>query len=144
MAMAGSTQGINADMNVTPMIDILLVILIILMMMLPTTPEGLSAVVPQDSSDTKPQPENIVVIQLSSADGDAGAPPKVKLNQQPVAWSELPDALTKIYLKRTNKSAFLKADGELEFQEIASVIDIAHNSGVVYVGLMTKEVEAAR
>jgi len=144
MAMAGSTRGINADMNVTPMIDILLVILIIFMMMLPTTPEGLSAVVPQDSSDAKPQPENIVVIQLSSADGDAGAPPKVKLNQQPLAWSELPDALTKIYLKRTNKSAFLKADGELEFQEIASVIDIAHNSGVVYVGLMTKEVEAAR
>src|SRR3954462_7017523 len=122
MAMAGSNRGINADMNVTPMIDILLVILIIFMMMLPTTPEGLSAVVPQDSPDAKPQQENIVVIQLSPA-ADGGATPAVKLNQQPVAWSELPDALTKIFLKRTNKSAFLKADGELEFQEIASVID---------------------
>jgi len=143
MAMPSSQRGINADMNVTPMIDILLVILIIFMMMLPTTPEGLSAVVPQDSPDAQPQLDSIVVIQLSPADA-ADAHPSVKLNQQPVAWSELPDALTKIYLKRTNKSAFLKADGELEFQEIASVIDIAHQAGVVYVGLMTKEVVAAR
>jgi len=143
MAMSSSQRGINADMNVTPMIDILLVILIIFMMMLPTTPEGLSAVVPQDSPDAQPQPDSIVVIQLSPA-GAADAHPSVKLNQQPVAWSELPDALTKIYLKRTNKSAFLKADGELEFQEIASVIDIAYQAGVVYVGLMTKEAVAAR
>lgn len=139
MAMSTSQRGINADMNVTPMIDILLVILIIFMMMLPEMPQGLSAIVPQDSTDQhQPQPENIVVIQLSAA-ADAGEHPSVKLNQQPVPWNELPDTLAKVYLKRTNKSAFLKADGELDFQEVASVIDIAHQSGVVYVGLMTKE-----
>ena len=139
MAMSTSQRGINADMNVTPMIDILLVILIIFMMMLPVTPQGLSAIVPEDSTDQhEPQPDSIVVIQLSAA-ANAGAPPSVKLNQQPVAWSDLPDTLTKVYLKRTNKSAFLKADGELDFQQVASVIDIAHQSGVVYVGLMTKE-----
>jgi len=137
MAMSSSQRGINAEMNVTPMIDILLVILIIFMMMLPEMPYGLNAIVPQDSKDEHPQPENIVVIQLQ--DGAPGAPPIVKLNQQPVAWSDLPDELAKIYLKRTDKSAFLKADGELDFQQVASVIDIAHQSGVVYVGLMTKE-----
>jgi biopolymer transport protein TolR len=135
MAMSSSQRGINADMNVTPMIDILLVILIIFIMMLPVTPHGLSAIVPQDSPDSHPQPENIVVIQLQ--DGGAGAP-IVKLNQQPVTWNDLPDELAKIYLKRNNKSAFLKADSELDFQQVASVIDIAHQSGVVYVGLMTK------
>jgi biopolymer transport protein ExbD len=136
MAMAGSNRGINSDMNVTPMIDILLVLLIIFMIIMPSS--GLKAVVPQDSPDARePQPENIVVIQLQN--GAPGAPPTVKLNQQPVKWNDLPDALAKIFLKRNNKSAFLKADGELDFQQVASVIDIAHQSGVVYVGLMTKE-----
>jgi len=140
MAMSGSNRGINADLNVTPMIDILLVLLIIFMIMLPVTPQGLSAIVPQDSPNPhEPQPENIVVIQLSAAADGAGAPPSVKLNQQPVPWNELPDTLAKVYLKRTNKSAFLKADGEIDFQDVASVIDIAHQSGAVYVGLMTKE-----
>ena len=139
MAMTGSNRGINADLNVTPMIDILLVLLIIFMIMLPVTPQGLSAIVPQDSPDSHPPQENIVVIQLLAAADGAGAPPSVKLNQQPVAWNELPDTLTKVYLKRTNKSAFLKADGEIDFQDVASVIDIAHQSGVVYVGLMTKD-----
>ena len=142
MAMSNSQRGISGEMNVTPMIDILLVLLIIFMMI--PAPKGLEAIVPQDSPDAKPpQQDEIVVIQLSPA-AEAGQPPNVKLNHQPVTWGELPDALAQIYLKRTNKSAFLKADGELEFQEIASVIDIAHNSGVVYVGLMTKEVAAAR
>ena len=138
MAMAGPNRGIEADMNVTPMIDILLVILIIFMIMLPVTPQGLSTIVPQDSPNPhEPQPDSIVVIQLQ--EGVPGTPPTVKLNQQPVAWSDLPDTLARIYLKRTNKAAFLKADSELDFQEVASVIDIAHQSGVVYVGLMTKE-----
>ena len=138
MAMSSSQRGINADMNVTPMIDILLVILIIFMMMMPDKTLGLNAIVPQDSPESKqPQPESLIVIQVQ--EGARGAAPTVKLNQQPVAWNELPDTLTKLYLKRTNKSAFLKADGELDFQEVASVIDVAHQSGVVYVGLMTKE-----
>jgi len=141
MSMTGSNRGINSDLNVTPMIDILLVILIIFMMMIPDKALGLNAVIPQDSSDSKqPQPESLIVIQVQ--EGAPGAAPNVKLNQQPVAWNELPDTLTKLYLKRTNKSAFLKADDELDFQEIASVIDIAHQSGVVYVGLMTKEAGA--
>src|SRR3954469_586401 len=139
MAMAGSNRGIDADMNVTPMIDILLVILIIFMMMMPDKTLGLNAIVPQDSPDSKqPQPESLIVIQVQ--EGAPGAAPTVKLNQQPVAWNELPDTLTKLYLKRTNKSAFLKADGELDFQQVASVIDVAHQSGIVYVGLMTKEI----
>ena len=139
MGMAGPNRGINSELNVTPMIDILLVLLIIFMMMIPDKTLGLNAVVPQDSTDSKqPQPDGLIVIQVSAA-ANAGQPPNVKLNQQPVKWSDLPDTLSTIYLKRTNKSAFLKADGELDFQEIASVIDIAHQSGVVYVGLMTKE-----
>jgi biopolymer transport protein TolR len=139
MAMSGSNRAINADLNVTPMIDILLVLLIIFMIMLPVTPQGLSAIVPQDSPEPqKIQPDSIVVIQLSAAP-DAAQHPSVKLNQQPVPWNELPDTLQKILLKRSNKSAFVKADGELDFQEVASVIDIAHHSGVLYVGLMTKE-----
>jgi biopolymer transport protein TolR len=138
MGMIGSSSGINADLNVTPMIDILLVLLIIFMIMIPDKTLGLNAIVPQDSPDSKqPQPESLIVIQVQ--EGATGAAPNVKLNQQPVAWNELPDELAKIYLKRNNKSAFLKADGELDFQEVASVIDVAHQSGIVYVGLMTKE-----
>jgi biopolymer transport protein TolR len=138
MAISGSQRGVSADMNVTPMIDILLVLLIIFMIITPS--EGLKAIIPQPSQDEhEVPPDAIVVIQLSPAADGAGEHPRVKLNQQPVAWGELPDTLQKIFLKRSNKSAFLKADGELDFQEVASVIDIAHNSGVVYVGLMTKE-----
>src|SRR6476661_6785060 len=97
MAMSSSQRGINADMNVTPMIDILLVILIIFMMMMPDKTLGLNAIVPQDSPNPhEPQPENIVVIQLSAATDGAGAPPSVKLNQQPVPWNELPDTLAKV------------------------------------------------
>src|SRR5436305_2692441 len=136
MAMSSSQRGINADMNVTPMIDILLVLLIIFMIITPS--EGLKVIIPQPSKDEHEiPPDAIVVIQLSARGSGAGEHPSVKLNQQPVAWSELPERLAKVFLTRSNKSAFLKADSELDFQEVASVIDIAHDACWADVGLLT-------
>jgi biopolymer transport protein TolR len=142
MAVGGSGGGPTADMNVTPLIDVLLVLLIIFMVITPLTPKGLDALVPQPPKDQQKQQEpndRTIVVQLLRGPGDK---PALKINQDDVTWENLEGRLNDIFKTRAEKVMFVKADPDLTFDNVAQVIDIAHSAGVDKVGLITAKIEA--
>jgi biopolymer transport protein ExbD len=144
MGMAvGPSGGQSANINVTPLIDVLLVLLIIFMVITPLTPKGLDALVPQPPPPNAPKnntPDRTVVVQL--IDRGPGQAPALKINQDDVTWENLQGRLTEIYKSRAEKVMFVKGDDAVPFADVANVIDIAHASGVDKVGLITAKIEA--
>jgi biopolymer transport protein ExbD len=143
MAMGGPGGGPSADINVTPLIDVLLVLLIIFMVITPLTPKGLDALVPQPPPPNAPKnntPERTIVVQL--LDRGPGQDPALKVNQEDVTWQTLQGRLSDIYKTRAEKVMFVKGDNNIPFADVANVIDIAHAAGVDKVGLITAKIEA--
>src|SRR5229473_3071769 len=113
MAVGPTSGGPSANINVTPLIDVLLVLLIIFMVITPLTPKGLDALVPQPPPPNQPKtntPDRTIVVQLI----DRGA----------------------------GQDMFVKGDSNVPFADVANVIDIAHAAGVDKVGLITAKIEA--
>jgi biopolymer transport protein TolR len=144
MGMAiGGKGGQTCEINVTPMIDVLLVLLIIFMVITPLTPKGLDALVPQPPPPNAPKNQSndrTIVVQV--IDRGPGQTPGVKINQDDVTWDTLQGRLTDIFKTRAEKVMFVKGDDNIPFADVANVIDIGHASGVDKVGLITAKIEA--
>src|SRR5437762_13736559 len=144
MGMAvGPGGGQSADINVTPLIDVLLVLLIIFMVITPLTPKGLDALVPQPPPPNAPknnQTDRTIVVQL--IDRGAGQAPAVKINQEDTTWENLQGRLTDIFKTRADKGLLVQGDEAVPFADVANVIDIAHASGVDNAGLIIVKNEA--
>jgi len=139
----GPGGGQNANINVTPLIDVLLVLLIIFMVITPLTPKGLDALVPQPPPPNQPKndtPDRTIVVQL--IDKGSGENPGLKINGEDASWNNLQDRLTDIFKTRAEKVMFVKGDDNVPFANVANVIDIAHAAGVDKVGLITAKIEA--
>lgn len=135
IAVGGSNRGIYVEVNVVPLIDVLLVLLVIFMI-IPHKRAGLPVELPQPAPPEvriDPQPEAIV-IQVQQ-DGS------LRLNQTPIEWDRLEQRLEEIFRSRVNHTAFVQGGGDTEFQVVARVIDTMRAAGVTSVGLMTPGLE---
>ena len=141
MAMAVGTGkgGPAPNINMTPLIDVLLVLMIIFMVITPLTPKGLEALVPQPPPKNSPPPppdQDRTVVILIDKDRN------MMLNTEPITEAALGKRLEDVFKTRAERVVFVKGDPDLEFQYVARAIDIAKGAAIDKVGLMTKGVES--
>jgi biopolymer transport protein TolR len=133
MSMNVGGRGQNAQINVTPMIDVLLVLIIIFMVITPVAPRGLQALVPPQAD--APPPPGLVSRDIVISVAKNGA---IEINQQPVELAALPERLADLYRRHINDHIFVRGDRALDFQAVAQIIDLARGAGWERVGLMTR------
>jgi biopolymer transport protein TolR len=130
----GGQHGVVSEMNVVPLIDILLVLLVIFMI-IPVHNMGLDAQLPQPSTQPPGSPPPDVVVVQVLVDGS------LRINQEPVSWDRLGARIEEVFKLRASRVAFIRGDGPVEFGVVAKVIDVMHTSGIASVGLLTPGLE---
>jgi biopolymer transport protein ExbD len=129
----GNRAGQRAEINVTPMIDVLLVLIIIFMVITPTSYRGLKALVPQQAPDSAtPLPPSLDIVVSVAKDRN------ITINEQPVAFEALSQRLTTLFHNASGNHFFVRGDRGLDYREVAEVIDIARGAGWDRIGLMTR------
>jgi biopolymer transport protein ExbD len=136
----GNSGAMTSEINVTPMIDVLLVLLIIFMVIVPAVPRGESALVPRPSLHDARPGDPVVLEVFKGSRGDLA----YRINQQDVSRQDLPGRLADIYANRAQRVLFVKGDDRLSFTQVAEAIDIGHAAGVDQIGLMTPQAMAGR
>lgn len=137
--MVGARSSHSCEINVTPLIDVLLVLLIIFMIILPEHKWGEKTLVPQPSIESKEtNPLTPIVIQLK--DVGESKRPLLKINQEEVSWDELDSRLTAAFKLRVDRVAFVKGDPEVDFEYVAQAVDITHHAGADRIGLMGEKI----
>jgi biopolymer transport protein TolR len=136
----GTKGGAMAEMNIVPLIDILLVLLIIFMAISPTISMGLNALVPQPAPPGAPDQAvmaKTIVVQIFKDN-------KVMINEENSSWDGLQARLDQIFKQRAEKIAFVKGDDTVFFGEVAKAIDIMRAAGIDKVGLLTPRMESGQ
>jgi biopolymer transport protein TolR len=136
MQVGDPKGGVFVEMNVVPLIDILLVLLVIFMI-IPHHQKGLDASIPQAATQPGPLPDQTVIVVQVLSNGE------LRINRDPVGWDELATRLERIYSQRANKVAFIRGEAPVEFALVARVVDVMHGSGIS-VGLLTPGLEQSR
>ncbi|MCU1233596.1 MAG: Biopolymer transport protein ExbD/TolR [Candidatus Solibacter sp.] len=129
----GNQGGQKAEINMTPMIDVLLVLIIIFMVITPTVSRGLEAQLPQQSTSTPPQNVQSRDIVIS-----VGKDQSIEINRQPVDLDALPERLAALYRPGIHDHLFVRGARDLEYQQVVQVMDIARAAGWDRIGLMTQ------
>ncbi len=143
MGGGGGTGKAMSDINVTPMIDVLLVLLIIFMVIVPVTPKGLDTLIPQPPKDKNQQQDNERTIVVQVLSNGSGAP-SYKINDDDFAKAALEPKLAEIYAARQEKVMFIKGDSNLDFGKIAEVVDMGAEAGVDHIALITPRIQAGQ
>jgi biopolymer transport protein TolR len=138
-SMGGSSPS-RAQINVTPLIDVLLTLIVMFMLVvsMDKTYQERAQIPDPNQKATAPETQSrTVIIQVVWTAKDQ--PPTVKVNKEDVRWEDLDTRLTQIYLTRAEKVAFVRGDADVDFQYVVDVIDRAHHAGVQRIGLLTQD-----
>ena len=138
----GGSFSTGPKMNVTPLIDVLLVLIIVFMIVvIEQRPTGLQTELPQQSKSTDPTippPHATIVIQIHHPK-PGSEHVQVMVNEEAVDWDHLRERLRDIFAIRIERIAYVEADDDIDFQDVADVIAIARIAGVDRVGLLTED-----
>ena len=138
MAVGGSSGGPMTDINMTPLIDVLLVLLIIFMVITPLTPKGLEALVPLPNENQEERPADVRTVVVS-----VNRDRSIMVNRDPEQLGGLEDRLRDIFKSRAERVMFVRGHPDLDFQDVAQIIDIGKGAGVDKIGLLTEQLDGS-